>query len=171
MRLPGYDGKNRTFFFADYQGTRIRTGQTFLATVAPSAWKTGDFSGFNPILDPNTTVVNGSDVKRQPFPGNRIPLGRFDPVALKLMAFMPDPNVAGSISSAGVANNYLTNPVEPNDTDQGDVRIDHKIANSDSLFVRFSMSDQTLAPPSPIPPPLSGAAFSSGNGLTSHGIS
>ncbi len=78
--LPGYNGKNRTFFFADYQGTRIRTGQTFLATVAPSAWKTGDFSGFNTILDPNTTVVNGSDVNRQPFPAIAS-LERFDPVS------------------------------------------------------------------------------------------
>ena len=41
--LPGYNGKNRTFFFADYQGTRIRTAHTFLATVAPVAWRTGDF--------------------------------------------------------------------------------------------------------------------------------
>ena len=163
--LPGYNGKNRTFFFADYQGTRIRTGQTFLATMAPSAWKTGDFSGFNTILDPNTTVVSGSDVKRQPFPGNRIPANRFDPVAAKLLAWMPDPNVAGSVSSAGVSRNYLTNPIEPNDTDQGDVRIDHKITDSDSMFVRFSMSDQNLMPPSPIPPPLSGAAFSSGEWL------
>src|SRR5258707_10416763 len=39
--------KDRTFFFADYQGTRIRTSQTFVATVAPIAWRTGNFSGFN----------------------------------------------------------------------------------------------------------------------------
>jgi hypothetical protein len=62
-----------------------------------------------------------------------------------------------------VANNYLINPVEPNDTDQGDVRIDHKISDSDSIFGRFSMSDQVLTPPSRIPPPLSGAQFSSGD--------
>ena len=56
--LPGYNGKNRTFFFADYQGTRIRTAHTFLATLAPLAWRTGNFSGFNTVLDPNTTVVD-----------------------------------------------------------------------------------------------------------------
>src|SRR5215471_18189002 len=66
--LPGYSGKNRTFFFADYQGTRIRTAHTFLATLAPLAWRTGNFSGFNTVLDPNTTVVDSSgQVTRQPF--------------------------------------------------------------------------------------------------------
>src|SRR3954451_21493148 len=47
VTLPGYNGKNRTFFFTDYQGTRIRTAHTFLATVAPLPWRTVNFSGFN----------------------------------------------------------------------------------------------------------------------------
>jgi hypothetical protein len=159
--LPHYNGKNRTFFFADYQGTRIRTAHTFLATLAPPAWRTGDFSGFNPVFDPNTTT--GPNAIRQPFPNNQIPLQRFDAASLKLIAFMPAPNVPGSVSKTGVANNYLSNPVEPDTTDQGDVRIDHKISIRDSLFARFSMADQNLTPPAAIPPPLSGAAFSSGD--------
>ncbi len=146
--------RNRTFFFADYQGTRQRTGQTFLSTVAPAAWRTGDFSGFNPVLDPAT---------KQPFPNNRVPSAMFDPVAQKLIALMPAPTVPGSVSATGVANNYLINPVEPNRTDQGDIRIDHKISDQDSIFGRFSMSNQELSPPAPIPPPLGGAAFSSGD--------
>src|SRR5215813_1123327 len=68
LDLPDYSGKNRTFFFADYQGTRIRTAHTFLATLAPVPWRTGDFSGFVPVLDPTSTVVaaNGQ-VTRTPF--------------------------------------------------------------------------------------------------------
>ena len=161
VELPHYDGKNRTFFFVDYQGTRIRTAHTFLATLAPLAWRTGNFSGFNPVFDPNTTT--GPNATRQPFPNNQIPLQRFDPASLKLISFMPAPNVPGSVSPTGVANNYLSNPVEPDTTDQGDVRIDHKISDKDSLFTRFSMADQNLTPPAAIPPPLSGAAFSSGD--------
>ena len=164
LLLPHYNGKNRTFFFADYQGTRIRTAHTFLATVAPLAWRTGNFSGFNTVLDPNTTVVaaNGQ-VTRQPFPSNQIPLSRFDGPTLKLIGFMPAPNVPGSVSPTGVANNYLSNPVEPDTTDQGDVRVDHRFSSEDSFFARFSMSDQNLTPPASIPPPLSAAAFSSGD--------
>src|SRR6185312_11330122 len=90
--LPGYNGKNRTFFFVDYQGTRIRTAHTFLATLAPLPWRTGNFSGFNAVLDPNTHV---------PFPGNQVPLTRFDPASLKLIGFMPAPNVPGSVGPTG----------------------------------------------------------------------
>src|SRR5690242_208315 len=53
-----YNGRNRTFFFFDYQGTRIRTGQTFFASVPPDAWRTGDFSGYNQIFDPGTTTLD-----------------------------------------------------------------------------------------------------------------
>ncbi len=163
--IPGaFNGKNRTFFFADYQGTRIRTAHTFLATLAPVPWRTGNFSGFNPVLDPSTTAIQSDgSVSRQPFPNNQIPLSRFDPASLKLIGLMPTPNVPGSVSLTGVANNYLTNPVEPDTTDQGDVRIDHRISDKDSFFARFSISDQALSPPAAIPPPLSAAAFSSGD--------
>ncbi len=57
VEFPHYNGKNRTFFFVDYQGTRIRTAHTFQATLAPLAWRTGNFSGFNPVFDPNTTII------------------------------------------------------------------------------------------------------------------
>src|SRR5262249_55159833 len=67
LELPGYSGKNRTFFFTDYQGTRIRVPHTFLATLAPLAWRRGDFTGFVPVLDPDTTMVQGGRVIRQPF--------------------------------------------------------------------------------------------------------
>jgi hypothetical protein len=137
VELPHYNGKNRTFFFIDYQGTRIRTAHTFLATLAPLAWRTGNFSGFNPVLDPNTTTIQNGETVRQPFPNNQIPLQRFDPASLKLISFMPAPNVPGSVS--------------------------HKISDKDSLFARFSMADQNLTPPAAIPPPLSAAAFSSGD--------
>ncbi|HYM13345.1 MAG TPA: carboxypeptidase-like regulatory domain-containing protein, partial [Bryobacterales bacterium] len=163
VELPGYNGKNRTFFFTDYQGTRIRTAHTFLATLAPVPWRTGNFAGWVPVLDPSTTTIQGGQVIRQPFTGNQIPLSRFDPASLNLIKLMPAPTVPGSVSLKGVANNYLTNPVEPDNLDQGDVRIDHRISDRDSMFARFSMSDQILTPPASIPPPLSAAAFSSGD--------
>jgi Carboxypeptidase regulatory-like domain/TonB dependent receptor len=160
-----YNGKNRTFFFFDYQGTRIRTGQTFLASVPTDDQRAGNFSGFNPIYDPTTGTVaaNGDAVGRQQFAGNQIPQSRWNPIAAKLLSMFPEPNVAGTSNGLGVSNNYLSNPVEPNDTDQLDLRIDHKISESDSIFGRFSYSNNTDNPPGPIPPPLDAASFSSGN--------
>src|SRR5581483_5605441 len=157
--------KNKTFFFGDYQGTRIRTGRTFLASVPPPAWRVGDFSGFNPIFDPATTTSGPSGPTRQPFPGNKIPSSRWDPVAKKLMDMFPQPNVPGAVEPSGVANNFLSNPSEPDTVDQFDVRIDHRFSDKDSIFGRVSYSNQTLTPPGPLPPPIDGAAFSSGDFL------
>jgi hypothetical protein len=161
-----YDGRNRTFFFFDYQGTRIRIGQTFLATVPPDTWRTGNFAGYNTIFNPasTTTDANGNST-RAPFANNQIPQSMWDPIAAKLLGMFPEPNVPGSVSPFGVSNNFLSSPSEPNDTNQFDVRIDHKISESDSIFGRFSYSNNTDNPPGPIPPPLDAAAFTSGNFL------
>ena len=164
-----YNGKNRTFFFFDYQGTRIRTGQTFLATVPTDAMRQGNFSpvngvAFNTIYDPTTGTINanGDAVGRTPYPGNQIPQSLWNPIAAKLLSMFPEPNTAGQFNNFGPANNYLSNPVEPNDTNQLDLRIDHKISDSDSIFGRFSWSNQRDVPPGAIPPPLDAANFASG---------
>jgi hypothetical protein len=161
-----YNGKNRTFFFFDYQGTRIRVPHTFLASVPAPAWRNGDFSGFNQIFDPTTTVVNANGTAtRLPFANNQIPQSRINQVAQTLINLFPQPNVPGATSGAGVGNNYLTAPIEPDSVNQLDVRIDHKISDSDSIFGRFSWSNNFLTPPGAIPPPLDAASFSSGNFL------
>lgn len=159
-----YDGKNRTFFFFDYQGTRIRTGQTFLASIPTDAMRTGNFAGFNQIYDPNSTATDAQgNVTRTPFPNNQIPGSEQNNVAVKLMSMFPQPNVPGQSNNLGVSNNYLSNPVEPNDTNQFDLRIDHRISDADSIFGRFSYSNNTDNPPGAIPPPIDAASFSSGN--------
>lgn len=159
-----YNGKNRTFFFFDYQGTRIRTGQTFFASVPPDAWRNGDFSGYNTIFDPQLTVTDAQgNSTRAPFPGNQIPQNRRNPIAATLLSMFPEPNVAGQVNGFGASNNFLSNPSEPNDTNQFDLRIDHKISDSDSIFGRFSFSNNADNPPGPIPPPLDAASFASGN--------
>ena len=158
--------KNRTFFFADYQGTRIRQGQTFLANVPTAAMRAGDFSAFQQIFDPATTVIDANgNATRQPFSNNQIPASRFDPVAKKLIDLFPAPNTPGSIGPTGVSSNYVSNPSLRDETNQFDIRIDHKISDADSIFGRLSYSDQTLTPPGAIPPPLDSASFSSGDFL------
>ena len=132
--------------------------------MPPPAWGTGNFAGYNQIFDPASTVINADgSATRVPFAGNLIPQTRWDPVAAKLLSMFPAPNVAGQASSFGISNNYLSNPVEPNDTNQFDLRIDEQISASDSIFGRFSFSNNTDNPPGAIPPPLDAASFSSGN--------
>ena len=99
--LPkAYDGRNQTFWFANYQGSRVRKGLTRLFTVPSAAMRAGDFSGLPVIYDPNTTSGN----TRQPFTGNRVPSSRFDPVMQRYLSLYPLPN------RAGAASNYILNP-------------------------------------------------------------
>ncbi len=81
--LGGRIIRNKTFFFAAYEGTRIRNGSTGQMNVPTAAQWSGDFSnlGFRnnqPIFDPATTAPspNGSGFVRDPFPNNMIPSSR-----------------------------------------------------------------------------------------------
>src|SRR6195256_4731153 len=80
FHLPHYSGRTRTFWFACWEGFRLRTGQTFTATVPTAAERAGDFSAINvPIVDPCAGTVNArgacpkSTAAPTPFPGNIIP--------------------------------------------------------------------------------------------------
>ena len=69
--LGGPIQKNRTFFFVDWQGTRLDTGVVRTSTVPTSAQKRGVFA--QPIFDPRSTTPDGAGYVRDPFPGNTIP--------------------------------------------------------------------------------------------------
>lgn len=97
-------GRNaRTFFLLSYEGQHARQGLTFLGSVPSSPMREGDFSQLltasrpTVIYDPLTTRANpaGAGVTRDPFPGNRIPTGRFNPAAKKLGDLYPTPNLPG----------------------------------------------------------------------------
>ncbi|HTZ46538.1 MAG TPA: carboxypeptidase-like regulatory domain-containing protein [Verrucomicrobiae bacterium] len=167
--------KNKTFFFVDYQGTRVRESQTFISTVPTAAERTGDFSdqlGTGPngaitgqIYDPLTT--NQATNQRTPFPGNvilpcvngtrRSATGGscLDPAALNVINLFPLPNIAG----AGSANNYLYNPVASNDQDAFDIRIDHQW-RSDTITGTFSFGNVESQQPDPFPGEAGGGSFS-----------
>jgi len=109
VMLPGYDGKNRTFFFASYEGFINKQGSnaTFSSVPTPEMYN-GDFSNLVDrngnrliIYDPATTRPNPNGVGfiRDPFPGNIIPVSRISAVAKQYIALAKSaglaPNVAG----------------------------------------------------------------------------
>jgi len=136
-----YDGRNRTFWFADYQGTRIRKGLTRLFTVPSAAVRAGDFTGLATIYDPETTAGN----TRMPLAGNRVPASRFDPVMQRYLPLYPLPD------RPGLANNYILNPKYRDNNDQGDIKVDHSFSSSDSVFFRYSRGDREFIVPLNVP--------------------
>lgn len=160
--------KNRTFFFVDYQGTRIRQSQTNLSIVPSMAERTGNFfdlltGQINPttgydygqIFDPATTTqtTNGT-FQRTPFAGNIIPANRLDPAALNIINLFPAPNRPGQ------AFNFLYNPVLSNNQDSFDIRVDHQLTPKDSFFGTFSYGNVSNLRPDPFPGLAGGGTFS-----------
>jgi len=99
-----YDGRNKTFFLFSWEGIYENIPNQGLETVPTPANRTGDFSSAHTstgapitIYDPLTTPLSGSAI-RTPFPGNLVPASRMDPVALKMLPFIPLPNFPADVS-------------------------------------------------------------------------
>lgn len=140
-----YNGKNKTFFFVNYEGFRLRQGQGVLLSVPTQAMRNGDFSalGVN-IFDPFSTNV-GTNSRNQASCNGRLNVicpSRIDPVAAHLVNLWALPNVPG----AGYLNNWAGNVATGGNTDQGTIRIDHAISESQHLFWRYTYwADTDLA--------------------------
>ena len=129
--------KNRTFFFGDYQGTRIRNTETFQSFVPTLANRVGDFSDgyLGTPVDPATgNPITPSDPN-------------IDPLALQLAALYPNPNRP----SVNGQPNFIFNPVQAINTDQFDIRVDHSFGQSMPVFVRVSHTRNHLNNPGELP--------------------
>ena len=130
--LGGPIKKDKTFFFADYEGSRESTAVIDTLNVPLPAWRTGNFSGISgTIKNPFTG---------QPFPGNVIPSNMISPVSQKIQSlYFLEPNYGPPGLQAG---NYraLYTPGNNGVTiyNRFDTRIDHNFSPKDTMFGRFS---------------------------------
>lgn len=138
--------RDKTFFFADYQGHREdASGAAGILTVPTAAERAGDFSrtraangNLVTIFDPATTAAaaTGTGFVRTPFPDAIVPLDRQSKVARNMVGFYPLPNRAGD--TAALINNYVFAPASYVNSDQYSVRLDHRISARHSLFGRYT---------------------------------
>jgi hypothetical protein len=128
--LGGRIVKNKTFFFVDYEGQRVRKALTQTFSVPTAAMRSGDFSGLPTIYDPSSTNTAG---QRLPFAKNRIT--KLDPVAVAMLAEIPLPNLAGN------AQNLLATDTQSIHTNAYSARIDHQISEKDATYLRASLFD------------------------------
>jgi hypothetical protein len=125
--------RNKLFFFADYQGTRDNLGQVNLHNIPPMDFRNGDLSRApTTVYDPATGNADGTG--RQPFPGNIIPASRISPIARRLLALIPAPNLSAALGQ----NNYQFLGVREKNTEAADVKLTYQASSRDSLAYRFS---------------------------------
>lgn len=127
-----YNGKDRTFFFFGYQGTRIRTlGNTTSATVPTPAQLAGDFSALldaNSPANPFRRAIQIRDRNRVAYPGNLIPASRFDPAALAFLKLIPQAGGNGLV--------FFSQPIAQN-FKEFLARGDHSFSEHDRLSLRY----------------------------------
>lgn len=145
-----YNGRNRTFFFGGYEQWRYTNASLMRGTLPTAAEREGDFTKTRDgrgqritIYDPATTRPNpvGKGFVRDPFPGNVIPAGRFDPVSVNIMKIVPLPNVAADNPYTN-ANNWLYLGTSPLNQATGNIRIDHRLSDKDAFLFRYSRTRQ-----------------------------
>ncbi len=146
-----YHGKNKTFFFFDYEGTRQGSPQQILDTVPTAAQRVGDFSQtlnrlgqLDVIYDPTTTRADPSNpghYLRTAYPGNMIPASSINAISQNVVGYYPLPNFPGQ--TAQLVNNYLTSGKSITNTDNYLARIDHYFSESERIFGRVGYAPYT----------------------------
>lgn len=136
--------KNKLFFFGSWEGTKRRQNASAFRTLPTAALRQGDFSGTGArIFDPATGNANGTG--RTEFANGRIPTNRIDPIALKLIALIPQPNLV----TATPANNYFASGTYEFNRDNYDFKVNYNPNEKSTMFVRYSISpSQIFDPPS-----------------------
>jgi hypothetical protein len=111
-----------------------------------AAWRQGDLStlytvagALIPVYDPATTRnnPNGTGQLRDPFPGNVVPRGRFDPITPKIVEFWPLPNRAPQ-NAFTQAQNFQDAGRSTIDWRQFNFKVDHRFGERNSMFVRYT---------------------------------
>jgi outer membrane receptor protein involved in Fe transport len=138
--------KDKAFFFANYEGTRIRKGTLRPGNVPLANEIRGDFSAAAAAANRTTyaTLIDrvGDCVGvGNPFPNNQIPARCLDPIAQKILALLPSPNVTPATGALN-ALNFIRVPNIIDDTDSFTARGDYQHDAKNNVFVRYAYTDR-----------------------------
>lgn len=126
--------RNRTFFFADYEGFRQISRRLEFASIPTLAQRQGVLG--KPIQNPITGEVYADGV---------IPPGAITAFAQKVLSGLPAP------TRAGISNNFDSLPRRQDFNNKWDAKVDHQFAPGMTAFVRVSHRRVNNFEPSPIP--------------------
>ena len=126
--------QNRTFFFADYEGTRSREGITRITNVPTAQERAGNFS--QSVFGVPTNPFTG-----QPFDNGIIPDFFINPVGRAIAALYPLPNRNVPFQ------NFVSSPILRDDNDSFDARVDHNVSDRANLTFRYSFGERELFEP------------------------
>jgi hypothetical protein len=143
-----YNGRNRTFFFFNYEGSREGNGLTNNLNVPTDKMRNGDFSEFTGVIyDPfSGHNVNGVPT-RDPIPGNIIPASRQDPVGKSILSYWPKANFPSPRPQTPWVQNFLYSYKWPRDYEAITLKVDHSFSSKNQMFVRMNRGEGRLVFP------------------------
>lgn len=157
--VPGlYNGKNKSFFFFGWEQLQWPRSSVATTTLPTAAERTGDFSailtnnviGSNPctganvyagqIFAPTTTSSNasGTPCRTGAYAGNVIPASQLNPIAQKVLSYLPANNLPG------LQNNFSYRASFPTTNTTYTVRIDQNLGTYDKIFASYDTRENTL---------------------------
>lgn len=140
--LGGRIIRDKLFFFGDYQGSRDHLGQVNRERLPGAAFRSGNLAaGGTIVYDPATGTPAG--VNRTPFPNFTLPANRISPIARRILAFVPEPN----LNAAEGTVNYSQNSVRIKTLDQVDSKVDWVIGSNDRIAARYSIQKAVVDDP------------------------
>ncbi|MEO7142441.1 MAG: carboxypeptidase-like regulatory domain-containing protein [Bryobacteraceae bacterium] len=133
-----FNGHDKLFFMSNYEGFRLRQSNNALYTVPTETLRGGDFSSLLPgnvLYDPNTKTGPGTGT---PYPGNIIPKNEISATSVKLLQYLPPPNLV----TPTLNKNYEIVQASPTNKDQFTQRIDWVESEKSTWFGRYSWTDE-----------------------------
>jgi hypothetical protein len=150
-KLLKKDGPVKLFYMGAYEGYRETTPNPLRNSFAEMDMRNGDFSKLTQpngqairIYDPfNTTPDASGNPVRLQFPNNQIPASRIDPVARRVMAFMPQPNNSEPAQRYSTTNFILPTYVNKDDFYNLILKFDWNFGDKHRSFIRHASNDRT----------------------------
>ncbi len=146
--------RDKTFFFADYQGNRVRQAAPILSIVPTDAQRISHIFT-NPIFNPVPALAAANASTRTSYYNAAmgaylIPAAQISPIGQAILNLYPSALPAGS-PGLSTGYNYTSSPTRSLNDDEFDVRLDHQVAAKDRVFARFSWDDAGQFNPSGLP--------------------
>ncbi len=133
VRIPGlFNGHDKLFFMSNYEALRRRQNSLATYSVPTPAMFTGDFSE----LLPGTTIYD--PITKQPFPNNKIPGDRLDPISVKLLQYYN----SATLPDQKLTQNYTQFNSSPINRDGFVSRLDYNESAKSQWMGRYNWGDE-----------------------------
>ncbi len=143
-----YNGKDKSFFMFNYEGYREGVPQPLTLSVPATEFLNGDFSKLVDAAGNKITIYDplsgtaANNYVRTPFPDNKIPTNRINPIAQKILGYFPKPNVTTPGQAYSRSNFFLSPNIATDAFYNWTAKVDQQFNEKHHMYLRFAKNDR-----------------------------